>query len=440
MMQYDLDGLPPRNLDAEQSVLGSMLLDETGEAVDVAAQALDVGDFYDARCGAAFNALAQMRHAGEPVDDVLLLSAALDNNTLFKNNGGSSGFVTELLEVVPHGLHCAYYARLVRQASDRRKLIYSARRAIERAYEPTADLSEVISTLDRELRSILQREAGSGPAHVATVLHRLLDQWATEDSDRLPTGFPDLDRLLNGGLRAGTFTILAARPSLGKTSLAGCIAMNAARNGNTVLFCSLEQSSTELVERMLVSISGLDSTDLQSAGPKLTEAQNKLAGWPIVIDDRPGQTVQQIAATARLQLRQRHLKLLIVDYLTLIKPEDPRAIREQQVSAMSRALKSIAKELEIPVLCLAQLNRQIESRDDKRPRLSDLRESGAIEQDADIVAFLHRPQAYNSDDSPGEATLIVAKHRNGKTGNVRLTWSAQTLTFRSGARAPYDRF
>jgi replicative DNA helicase len=251
----------------------------------------------------------------------------------------------------------------------------------------------------------------------------------------LSTGFTDLDRQTNG-FQAAELVILAARPSMGKTALVCNIAEWCAGAGETAtLIFSLEQSKLELAERFLCIRAKLDGHRLRKGQLEpeerhaLLEASSELSRLPLFIDDHPGRTVGQISAICRRLKRRNNLGLVIIDYLQLIEPEDKRANREQQIAQITRRLKGIAKENELPVIALSQLNRGVELREDKRPRLADLRESGAIEQDADIVMFLHRPDAYNPEDRPGLAEIVVAKHRSGPTGIVNLQWRRESMRF-----------
>jgi replicative DNA helicase len=257
----------------------------------------------------------------------------------------------------------------------------------------------------------------------------------TGDVTGITTGFRDLDEQTTG-FQATELIILAARPSMGKTALVCNIAEAVARkSGKGVLLFSLEQSNLELAERFLAITAKINGHDLRAGNlsedqhMQLVKASDDLARLPLFIDDKPGRTMTQVAALARRLHRRSALGIIIIDYLQLIEPEDKNAPREQQIAGISRRLKFLAKELRVPVVALAQLNRGVELREDKRPRLADLRESGAIEQDADMVMFLHRPDAYDPEDRPGEAEIIVAKHRSGPTGIIRLTWRKEFMRF-----------
>jgi replicative DNA helicase len=263
----------------------------------------------------------------------------------------------------------------------------------------------------------------------------------TGDVTGLTTGFADLDKQMNG-LQPTELTILAARPSMGKTALVCNIAEGAAESGAPVLMFSLEQSKLELAERLLCIRARVNGHRLRAGEldeverDQLMVASQELSELKIFIDDIPGRTMAQIGAISRRIKRRWGLGVIIIDYLQLIEPEDKSAPREQQIALISRRLKFLCKEVEAPVIALAQLNRGVELREDKRPRLADLRESGSIEQDADVVMFLHRPAAYDPEDRPGEADLIIAKNRNGPTGQVTLAWISESMKFADLTRVP----
>ena len=306
-------------------------------------------------------------------------------------------------------------------------------------YTAERPIDEVLSSAEQHIFRILEQQDGGDKISIDEIL---LNTWARIEqraacngaTTGLPTGFTDLDAKTNG-FQAAELIILAARPSMGKTALVCNWADAMARTKKGVLIFSLEQSNLELAERFLCIRSQVDGNKLRSGmlddaeRHRLMVASSELNELPLFIDDRPGRTISQIAAIARRLKRQADLGVVIVDYLQLIEPEDKRIPREQQIAFISRRLKFIAKELSIPVVALAQLNRGVELREDKRPRLADLRESGAIEQDADMISFLHRPSAYDPEDRPGEAEIIIAKNRSGPTGIVTLTWRAQYMRF-----------
>ena len=321
-----------------------------------------------------------------------------------------------------------------------RSLIYACTEILRESYDPAGDTEELLQSAEKQIFQILEGQEETAHFDIGNIL---IDAWdhineRLENDDSfsgLPTGYTDFDAKTNG-LQPSELIILAARPSMGKTALACNWAVNiAAATGRGVLFFSLEQSRLELAERFLCIRSQINGHKLRSGNlneeerDMLMKASQELSEMPLFIDDKPGRTVGQMGAIARRLKRQNDIGLMIIDYLQFVEPEDRRAPREQQIALITRRLKNIGKELGIPVIALAQLNRGVEMREDKRPRLADLRESGAIEQDADLVTFLHRPDAYDPTDQPGVAEVIIAKHRSGPTGIVPLTWRAEIMRF-----------
>ncbi len=420
---------------AAEALIGCLLVDPV--YFDDVAGIVEAADFYSRSLATIFKAVADLHSAGEPIDTVIL-ARRLDETGHLSEIGGTARIV-RLMQAMPNGAHAEHYARIVREDADRRRSMDSAREYFNALQDRSVDVSESTGRHRQQLDAVDDRALADAPVAVGLALVEMFDALDADDEPAMATGWPDLDSMLSGGIRPGQLVILAARPSVGKTALAANLALNLTRQGKPALFVSLEQPRVELVERMASSESGiphakirerrLDQTDFSA----LTDAGNKIASWPLQVDDSPRRTVTRIAAIARRLRRRDGLRLLILDYLQLISPEDSKAPREQQVASMSRQLKLLAKELSIPVVALAQLNRSIENRESKEPRLSDLRESGAIEQDADIVLFLDRPADYRRDADPTDATLAVAKNRSGKRGKVRLHWHGETMTFRSAA-------
>jgi replicative DNA helicase len=321
-----------------------------------------------------------------------------------------------------------------------RSLIYACTEILAQSYELSTDIEDLLQSAERQIFSIVEEQEGSANIAIGDILmdafHRIDERMNSEgDVSGVTTGFTDLDAQTTG-LQPTEMIVLAARPSMGKTAFVCNVAEAIARKDNVgVLLFSLEQSNLELAERFLCIVAKVNGHDLRSGNltaeqrDKLMMASDDLARLPMFIDDKPGRTIGQIAALARRLHRKSPLGVIIIDYLQLVEPEDKNAPREQQIAGISRRLKFLAKELRVPVIALAQLNRGVELREDKRPRLADLRESGAIEQDADMVMFLHRPDQYDPEDRPGEAEIIVAKHRSGPTGLVRLTWRKEYMRF-----------
>lgn len=429
--------MPPHNLTAEQSVLGGLMIQL--DKVDDIAPLIRADDFYHEANRILFTTMLAMRDAGKPVNTISLSDELTRLGKLSRNEDVL--YLNELMAAVPGRgtANIAYDAKLVREAAQRRRVLYAARDLQAAAYDHQ-DVDELLAMFDRAQRQISEREESRGCLSMFDVLHKRRASLAQNDRGQVPTGWPDLDEKLGGGMRAGSLVIVGARPSVGKTSAALGMALAATQEKLPAVFVTLEQSQIDIANRLLSAITSLPFADIELdrlTDPldreRLSEAENQLAGLPLKIIDESSSRLSQIVASARAECRHG-LRLLILDYLQLLRPDDDRVHREQQVAAMSRALKRLARELDAVVVCLAQLNRDIESRDRKQPRLSDLRESGSIEQDADVVLFLDRPAAYDPDAHPSEASIIVAKNRNGPCGKVPLIWCGSTMTYRSAAR------
>jgi replicative DNA helicase len=438
------DRVPPHSLEAEVSVLGSCLISK--DAVVTALDLLKPDDFYRNAHRVVFEAVHALATANEPVDAVTV-TEWLARHTRLEEVGGAAALY-DLTDQVPTAANAAYYARIVRDRALLRRLIDAGARVTQLGYEPTDD---ALQTVDRA-ESIVYELAQTGNNGDFTPLNELL----TESFERLEllskersevtglaTGFDDLDRL-TAGLQRQNLVIIAARPSMGKSGLAlGIAEYVAIDTRKPVLLFSLEMSRTELVNRMLSSQARVDSGRLRTGRlddphwRALGEALGRMSDAPLYIDDTPSITLLEIRAKAR-RLKQRvGLDLVVVDYLQLMSSSKRSDNRVQEVAEFSRGLKMLAKELDIPVVALSQLSRQPESRTDKRPMLSDLRESGSIEQDADIVGFIYRDEVYDA-DSPdkGTAELIIAKHRNGAVGKVQLAFLAHYAKFANLSRRP----
>lgn len=445
-----LDRLPPQNLDAEKSVLGSMLLDP--HMCDEVALIVRADDFYaDSHRKIYGHIMAQYEQSGTA--DTLLLVERLKQAGELEAVGGSA-YIAEVLQSVAVAAHACYYARIVHEKATLRSLIHAATEILRDAYDPTLEPREMMSKAEEKIFAIHDERSGDQIACMHDVLveafehidRRLEEGGATGT----PSGFADLDNL-TGGLHEAELVILAARPSMGKTALATNIADYVAVEANaSVLFVSLEMARLELAQRMLCARGKIDGRKFRGGylsgedRDKLLEASARLSKAPLYIDDTPSRTVAEIAACARRLQRKGKLGLIVIDYLQLIEPDNPKDPRQEQVAKIARRLKGLAREIRVPVLCLAQLNRQAEATKDNRPRLSHLRESGAIEQDADVVMFVHREEYYHTReeaverDLVGKADLIVAKQRNGPTDDVKLTWRQEFTAFEN--RAPEGRY
>jgi replicative DNA helicase len=448
-----LDRLPPQNLDAEKGVLGSILLDP--QMCDDVALILRAEDFYAEANQKLFGHMLELHDTGGRIDTTLLVERLKQAGDL--EAVGGAAYLAEVLQSVPVAAHAVYYANIVRDKAMLRDLIHSSTEILREAYDPTLESRDMLGRAEEKIFRIHDARSSDLVSSMHDVLveafvqidHRLEHGGATG----VPTGFTDFDKL-TGGLHDSELAILAARPSMGKTALATNIADFVTVKSNVAtLFVSLEMSRLELAQRMLCARGKINGNKFRGGflsgedRDKLVEASAELSKAPLFIDDTPSRTITEIAASARRLGRKTNLGLVIIDYLQLIEPDNPKDPRQEQVAKIARRLKGLARELKIPILCLAQLNRQAELTKDNRPRLSHLRESGAIEQDADIVMFVHREEYYHSREEAqerdllGKADLIVAKQRNGPTGDVKLTWRQEYTRFeRRAEQEPYEEF
>jgi replicative DNA helicase len=445
------DRSPPHSMEAEKGVLGSLLLDP--RMCDDVALAVRPDDFYSPSHRKLFEHMLDMHNAGKHIDLTLLIER-LRSAGEFDMVGGTP-FLIDIVENVPTAANAVWYAKIVSEKAVVRELIHASTEILRDAYEQSADPRELLAQSEAKIFAILE-EKGGGEVHA---MNNVLNEAMLRIDDRInrgggiggiSTGLSDLDTQ-TGGLHDSELIILAARPSMGKTALATTIAENVAFNDkNPVLFVSLEMSRLELAERMLCSRGKINGQNLrngilsQSERRKLIEASSELSESPIFIDDAPNRTMTEISAAARRLKRRSGLKLIVIDYLQLIEPDNSKDQRQEQVSKIARRLKGMARELKVPVLCLSQLNRQTEASKDNIPKLSHLRESGAIEQDADVVMFVHREEYYATDPAEkerlrGKAELIIAKQRNGPIGNVPVSWLQNFTRFENLAnKEEYD--
>jgi replicative DNA helicase len=445
-----LDRLPPQNLEAERGVLGSMLLDP--DLCDEVAMILRPADFYLPHHQSLFSHVLAMHNDGLRVDAMLLVERLRKFNDL-EAIGGIS-YLGEVADSVPTAANASHYAQIVRDKATLRSLIHASTEILRDAYDQSLESREMLARAEEKVFRILEEQGTGDLAPLEDVLHEALKRI----DDRLqkgggvggmPTGFTDLDSM-TGGLHEGELVILAARPSMGKTALATNIADHVAvEGGRTTLFVSLEMSRLELAERMICANGRINGHKLRNGfisptdRAKLVTTTATMSSAPLFIDDSPSRTMTEIAATARRLKRREKLALVVIDYLQLIEPDNSKDPRQEQVAKIARRLKALARELKLPVLCLAQLNRQAEVSKDNRPRLSHLRESGAIEQDADVVMFVHRDEYYMNNDEDrarvaGQADLIIAKQRNGPTGDVKVAWLQDYTRFENLAREEYN--
>lgn len=439
------DRLPPQNLEAEKSLLGSILL--SNKAMPEALDLVQPEDFYRTSHGIIFAAMRELFERREPID-LTTLSNALQVQGKLDQVGGWD-YLVELTLAVPTAANARYYAEIVSEKAVLRQIIDTTTELASRAYEGAERPDDLLNAAQRQIL-LLSRNAQREMTRIEGVLPAAMKHLtALFESEGqvtgIPTGFSRLDRLTSG-LQPGNLIIIAARPGVGKTSLVLNMAAHAAIHYNkAVAFFSLEMSKEELVTRMLCSQALINLSDLRSgklpssAWEKLTKAATVLSSAPLYFDDAGKMDLRYIQAKCRRQHLEGVLDLVVVDYLQLMSGGGRAERREQEIAEISRGLKGLAKDLKVPVIALSQLNRSLEKRDDKRPQMSDLRESGSIEQDADLICFIHRPEVYNrqkGEETPAapkpeveKVELIVAKHRNGETDKIPLTFQGKYTRF-----------
>lgn len=431
----------PANLEAERAVLGSLLIDP--DAIIKVASFLRAEDFYRERHAWLYEAMMALHDRREPLDFVTVVDE-LERRGHLQEVGGPA-YITDLISGTPSAMYVDHYARIVERTALLRRLIAAAGQIAELAYDDSQEVDEVIDKAETLIFGVSEALIHRDLMPIRTIMAQVVDHidFLARNQDTLmgvPTGFTFLDRLL-GGLQKSDLIILAARPSMGKTSLALNIAQNAAkRYGARVGIFSLEMSNEQLVQRLLSMETGIDSHRLRlgqvhdDEWPILLEAANLLANTAIFIDDTPAATVNEIRTKCRRLYAEHGLDLVLIDYMQLMSGASGGgrdANRQQEISFISRSLKGLARELNVPVIALSQLSRAVESRSDKRPMLSDLRESGSIEQDADVVLFIYREDYYIEDtDRQNIADVIVAKHRHGSTGTISLYFRKELTQFR----------
>ncbi len=434
-----LDRLPPQNLEAEQSVLGAILLEN--EAIHRAIEIISPDDFYKESHRKIFKAMLELFDKNEAID-LITLTDYMKREDAIEAVGGIS-YLSSLATVVPTAANIRYHARIVRERSAIRNLIKTATELITLGYENSLEVDELMDYAEKKVFELSERRIRPSFVGIKEVIKdsfEMIEQMYEKKEliTGLPTGFSDLDHKTSG-LQQCDLIVIGGRPSMGKTALALNMAQHVAiEKREPVAIFSLEMSKEQLVLRMLCSEAEVDSKAVRSGflgkddWRKLTNAAGRLTEAPIFIDDGTDTNVFEMRAKARRLKAEHGLSLIIVDYLQLMKGRGSFERREQEVSDISRSLKSLAKELKIPVVALSQLNRSVEQRNDKRPNLADIRESGAIEQDADVIIFLYRDEVYNPDGpNKGKAELIISKQRNGPIGTVNLTFRDKYTRFES---------
>jgi replicative DNA helicase len=438
----DLEGaarrVPPQNLEAESSVLGGILLDN--EAINRVLEILAPEDFYRESHRKIFRAMVELSDRSEPVD-LITLSDLLKSRGELELVGGAA-YLASLADAVPTAANIAHYARIVREKAILRQLISAATEIATRGFEEQGDVDQFLDAAEKLIFDISEKKVKSSFVAIGDMIKDSLKTVEKlyerkELVTGVPTGFKDLDKL-TAGLQPSDLIIVAGRPSMGKTAFCLNMATYAAFAGFGVAIFSLEMAKEQLVLRMLCSEARVDNSKVRAGYlgerdfPKLANAAARLHEAPIYIDDTPAISVLELRAKARRLVRDRSKRvgLIVVDYLQLMRGMGQAANREQEISEISRSLKALAKELAVPVVAISQLNRRVEERGDKRPMMADLRESGAIEQDADVIAFIYRDEVYNpKSPDKGVAEVIVAKQRNGPTDTVRLAFLSEFTRF-----------
>jgi replicative DNA helicase len=431
-----VDRLPPHNLEAEQSLLGSLLIDR--DAIIKVASSLKHDDFYSGANGTIFQAIVDLYNRREPTDFVTLTDELTRQERL--DQVGGVAYLTSLLNIVPTAVHVEYYGKIVERTATLRRLIDAGATIVSIGYRDDVDTEEALDASERAIFDVSQRRSTRDFMSISDVLDKFFDQIDYMQQHRgevvgVPTGFADLDQL-TGGLQRSDLIIVAARPSVGKTAFALGMAYGAAiQHAKTVGIFSLEMAAEQLVQRLLATETGVDSHRLRlgqiddNEWDRISRAFGRLSEAKIFIDDSAGLNVMEVRSKARRLQAEHGLDLLIVDYLQLMYARRSEN-RVQEISEISRGLKGLARELNIPVIALSQLSRAVESRADHRPLLSDLRESGSIEQDADIVMFIYRDEVYDPNtEKKGIAEIIVSKHRNGPVGSINLRFFERTARF-----------
>jgi len=452
--KIDAAKIPPQNLDAEASLLGAILIDV--DAIVRIADKIAAYDFYDERHQRIYEAMQKLYEKHSPID-VLTLSNHLKDNSLLDTIGGAA-YLTELTNYVPTAAHAENYADIVAQKAIRRRLIKASQDITGLGFDESKAVQELIEEAETQLFQVSQQHVKQDISSIEDILAESFERLDDLHKDKgkirgVPTGFKDLDNIL-AGLQRSDLIILAARPSMGKTALSLNLAHSVATKANQpVLVFSLEMSKEQLVDRMLSMESGVDAWNIRTGNlsdadfEKIGQAMGTLSEAPIYIDDSPGITVSDMRTKARREQHQRQLGLIVVDYLQLMSGGSRfggDGNRVQEISEISRGLKAVARELNVPVIALSQLSRSVESRSPQIPQLADLRESGSIEQDADVVAFIYREDYYNPDtDRKNITDIFIKKHRNGPTGNIELYFDKEKQRFkgldkRHAPKVPFD--
>ena len=436
--------IPPQNIEAEESLLGGILVDP--DSINKIIDMVSPEDFYKDIHGNIYDIMVGLYERNEPVDIVTVSSSAKDKGAI--DRIGGIAYLNDLVDRIPSAANIVHYAKMVREKSLLRNLMNTATGIIEKGYGIDANVDDYLDEAERMIFEIAEKQFRPSFFPIKSLV---MDNVKTIEKlfqkkqyiTGISTGFTDLDRMTSG-LQPSDLIVVAGRPSMGKTAFSMNIAQHAAMGSDvpvTVGIFSMEMSKEQLVTRLLSSESEVDHSKLRTGAlsgddwPRLARAAGRLSDATIFIDDSPAMGVLEIRARARRLKKEHGLGLIMVDYLQLMRGRTNIERREQEISEISRSLKALAKELNIPVIAISQLNRMVEQRPDKRPRLADLRESGAIEQDADVIMFIYRDEVYNEKtDDKGSAEIIIGKHRNGPTGTVQLTFLDTITSFRNTYR------
>ena len=438
----DINRIPPHSVESEQSILGSIILDK--DAIITVAETINPSDFYKEAHKIIYESMLSLNSNNEPIDLITLIEELRKEGHL--DNIGGISYLTSLSTIVPTTSNVKYYANIVKEKSVMRQLIKASNEIINLGYDASTDVQEILNKAEKNIFDISQEKSGDDIQPINTVLQDtfdMIEKLCTEKKEvtGITTGFKDLNKKING-LQRTDLILLAARPAMGKTAFSLNLVQNAALKGDaSVAVFSLEMSKEQLVQRMLSAQSNVELSKIktgtlgESDWPRIIDGMAVLSEAKIFIDDTPGIKISEIRSKCRRLKMEKGLDLILIDYLQLMEGEGKNENRQQEIAKISRSLKILAKELDCPVVALSQLSRSPELRKDHRPILSDLRESGSIEQDADIVMFLYRDEYYHDDsEKKNIGEVIVAKNRHGETGNVELVWFGQVQKFADKVR------
>ena len=433
----DINRIPPHSVESEQSILGSIILDK--EAIITVAETIQPMDFYKEAHKIIYESMLKLNSNNEPIDLITLIEELRKEGHL--DSIGGISYLTSLSTIVPTTSNVKYYANIVKEKSVMRQLIKASNEIINLGYDASTDVQEILDKAEKNIFDISQEKSGDDIQPINVVLQdtfEMIEKLCTDKSEvtGITTGFADLNKKING-LHRTDLILLAARPAMGKTAFSLNLVQNAALKGDaSVAVFSLEMSKEQLVQRMLSAQSNVELSKIKTGNlgesdwPRIIDGMAVLSEANIFIDDTPGIKISEIRSKCRRLKIEKGLDLILIDYLQLMEGEGKNENRQQEIAKISRSLKILAKELDCPVVALSQLSRSPELRKDHRPILSDLRESGSIEQDADIVMFLYRDEYYHDDsEKKNIGEVIIAKNRHGETGNVELVWFGQVQKF-----------